>query len=361
MNSREYSRYLFHYGNLPTQYQAAPPPPTVTSFQHMPPVVIKDNYILQALAFHLSILSAEKTNTSYVVDCLLELVNLEDDLILLVLEISSIDVMFHQLTFQLATVAPAQNNCLRLGSFSPSTRVATLSVNELLFSTMIHEIAHACGYFTFKRDDTEPFATRPYPTTHANDFNPAKLKFLRCTREDKWRLQNNRVDDYLFSHDIDRLFANTLAGVQVYFFKFALKNFFSHIEEMYKGNLHDEKVLNEIFPFYIDMRAKLFKFSKESNLNRQTALLPLERYLPYLHQYFETDLKRTLQHRLYNSTVFYHLEDYKSLVMPFFFSRINPRGHVYRNDVVKVLRNHMLEHLLKSATPAITLSPSYSP
>jgi hypothetical protein len=359
MNMRhlQYVSYLHRYGFLQTQ-SLAPQPKPATHFHHVP-VSKPDLYILQSLGFRLSTLSTTVQNGSPLVSCFLDLIDLGDDFILLVLENTSIDLMFHGLSFEISTRIEIVNNMQRLGLFCMDTKTVTIALSPAVFSTLIHEIAHACTYFTFRRNVTNLPETPPHPPSHPYEFNPAKLKFLRCVNEDKWRLKYGIAEDYLFSPQIDTLFQTPVFIIKVNDLKCALKKYFAQIEYCYEVEINHEAGLNEIFPFYIEIRAKLLKFAKDYGIPKHMAYDTLERYLPKLHQYFETDIKRILQHRLYHSIVLYEMKDFNSLVLSSFFARVKASGPVYKGDVKNLLRDHWTEYL-QTATPAINLPPSCS-
>lgn len=238
-----------------------------------------------------------------------ELVNLQDELITLMLENACLDWLHHG--FKIESGDLKDNDMefgliIKMGEFDTRTRTIVVDNHSFnILRTLMHELAHACIFFIFQPATLAFCASTPHTQQtffrpiNVN-FNPSELKLKKCVRDDRKNLPRFDEIDSLFSPEIDESIEakDFNFNIKKMLLVFELSLFFANISAAYKGDIFDEKSLVEIFPFYMELRAMIMKLAKEYQIEKKYALAVLERYLPRLHDYFETDLKRIIKHRL---------------------------------------------------------------
>lgn len=264
------------------------------------------------------------------------LMSLDDHIIKLVVENCAMDALLHNLRIM---IEPPSAQCFEgsgqtyAGNFSLGTRVITIvDFGDFhSYSTlMIHEMTHAVSALAFRFDTlrfeleykTDPqnsqflkyLDTPPLPCTtseqrhqnwdlfryrddvlsqfkfHNQTTNPADLKFKRCVREDSEHCRQ----DICKKSGVERL-----------------DNFFEDLELLFPKGILETEPLCEVLSIYMECRVKLFKLVKENKMTKEQALGHLAEKLPRIHDYVETDFKKTLQLRLesYYSTL--HFQNYE--------------------------------------------------
>ncbi len=122
--------------------------------------------------------------------------------------------------------------------------------------------------------------------------------------------------------------------------QFRLLQFFNRLEHAYKFNIFDENILREIFPFYIELRISILELAEVHNQDKKQALADLHNYLPRLHDYFETDIKRILKHRLQYFIQHNGLEEYKCLSLNQAQLKTDKNSElIYESDLRQLLHN----------------------
>lgn len=187
-----------------------------------------------------------------------------------------------------------------LGNFSLLTGIKVFNFNDsLLFTTIIHEAAHAVCARAFRKNAhlfdelpcsiKNPFFRKgyfPYPSPSdpsSSEINPAALKFKYCVSEDaKQKL----------------LFANMAPEPYKAIINF-VNNFFVSIKR-YDNDILSDIVLQEIISCYMDMRVKLLAMARQNIIPKEYVLQLLATRLPHIDAYVNTDLKKVLELRLFH-------------------------------------------------------------
>ncbi len=271
----------------------------------------------------------------------LQLVSFNDELITLILENLSIDVMYHQLTFDILSSQYRQDGLVQLGNFDFILSQIGLNldnhpfVTQPLLVSLMHEMAHACVYFTYQDyASVLSFAIIPWDSQqtffkNSNiEFNPAQLKFKQCVRADNEHLKKMSLDN------IEAFFPAAITDKERNDLKLRLCRFFSHIENAYQKDLFSNQALSEVFSFYMEIRAFLLFFAQQFQIEKKAMLNVLAQTLPKLHDYFETDVKRILKNRLDYSVKHYGITHLLSLNN----TRTDQSSWVYKNDVRQLVR-----------------------
>lgn len=226
-----------------------------------------------------------------------------DDLTLLIVENCALDILLHRQKIQLIDFSECSGTSCCSGSFCLATR--TISIIDFpdiinFSNTIIHEFSHAICGLPF-RFDPFPFATQfgdlfpnavnnfnkypilPYPATtnilDHNKFpyiNPSALKFKQCVREDLIR-----DNTHISPSSINKL-----------------DTFFSDLQRNFPDGILEQNALEEILPIYMECRVKLLHEANTKGFSKKIALSTLASKLPRIHDFFETDLKKVLKHRL---------------------------------------------------------------
>lgn len=258
--------------------------------------------ILQAFSHYLSML--DKSTGIGLAKDFQKLVSLNDDLISLMLENAYLDHQYHGLNIAPSSMEMAEDvHMLKSGEFDGRTRTISVASDlPIKIETFMHELAHAATFFLFKPSPLTFGVSVPHAQKAFRDrrdlFNPAELKFKQCVREDKENL-NVDLDSSLFSAEIDDLHSDSdNFTIRKLLLNYNFSTFFSHIEMGYDPDIYSEKSLAEIFPFYINIRTSLLLLANDFYIDKSHAIAVLERRLPRLHDYFETDIKRLLKNRL---------------------------------------------------------------
>lgn len=311
--------------------------------------------LLQFISDSLFKLSLKEPKANPVIEIFQKLADLDDKLILLILENIAIDVKLHGMTFECINFQSNADRCFKFGEFDALERALKFSITPFLFNTFIHELTHACVSFTFRPQNIAgKLASVPHDqhnTVFKNSkakFNPAELKFKQCVREDYQKQKTADMSGFLFSPTID--LQSHDCSMRCLDLRFSLKDFFTKIEESYKSGIFDEVALAEIFSHYMEIRANLMQFAKDYNIEKKEAMKILAKHLPRLHDYFETDIKRVLGHRLryfIESHALYSRYDSLNFSASS-FSNINSPDLNYDRDISQIVRGFVPDVFLRS-------------
>lgn len=312
------------------------------------PVTVKTGIsLLESFSIYFQVLDKKSGDDFH--QSFLQLVDLDDDLTSLLLENAYLDYLHHSFTIEAGEPKQKVNGLIAAGSFDGLGRLLTITKDAPdRTKTLIHELAHAITFFVFKPRQMTFGASVPYaqkqtffPRT-SQPFNPAELKFKHCVLEDEKHL-HSLYNPYLFSPEIDECLDSNFDFIKKrMLIKSQLNCFFSHIKTAYEADLLSEKSLAEIFPFYIEIRASLLILAKDYRISKEHALAVLEKHLPKLHAYFETDVKRIIKNRLRDllAEVGRH---YSSSIL----SDTIPNDYVTNADLAHVIRGFWYERLIR--------------
>lgn len=321
--------------------------------------IIKDNFsvrkkesspLLDFLHKSLLKLSLENPESLPVLQQFLQLKDLDDPLITLILENLAIDTEFHHLKFGIMDIEFVGTR-MTMGRFNYLNGMIWVSINSNLFKTLIHEMAHASVFFIFR--PTQMLQPAIFPCEQKQtflknselEFNPAELKFKQCVRHDKKHLEENMFEKFLFSPEIDLQQSIDFWKRSVEL-QSSLSQFFTNIETSYQAKMQDNTALKEVFSFYMEIRASLLQLAKDYHIEKKSAMAVLHRYLPRLHDYFETDIKRILRHRLryeINDKLLFDHHCLSFSQFPFISSKSSEM--MYKNDVKQLIQGFSFEKM----------------
>jgi hypothetical protein len=266
--------------------------------------------------------AADKDSVANLLLAVEKLFALEDQLTLLVLENTLVDMLHSKVIIHIS-----KEQDIHPGKFSLANRFIVISDSEWHKSSrvekdaaiLLHEMAHAVSCFAFRID---PFLMKqsfeehgygdlkevqravkqamtdfikkpqlPYSSKkkatfnnqtneYTDGLNPAELKFNQCIREVAAKIKQ---DGYLHFDDD--------AGFDV---------LASSLQECIHDTFNETKPQNleEVFSRYMECRLYLLNKTQHNSIPSDKTFELLKELSPRLHDYFETDVKKLLLHRL---------------------------------------------------------------
>lgn len=276
-------------------------------------------------------------------ECLEELFSYDDELILLILENSLIDILHSRLTLRIST--EGEDN-LHSGSFSKFTR--QIDINDSCYhgnfstvedaSILLHEMTHAISCFAFRID---PFSFKEFIEKQSYGNSVGAQRAIKRNMEEFIESQDLPYsadqlcdektfspryyflrDGFLGGGDNEKMsfgncstfFSKNLNPSKLKFnqcvredaanikenkyFRFPEDAFFDDLAWSFQNYLSDSKGSEEIFSVYMECRLYLLRQVKEGVISKEEGFNRLEKIAPRVHAYFEMDVIKILQHRL---------------------------------------------------------------